>query len=140
MQDVKLPTIVVTNYQQYINPDFLTQGIADTIPEEMDAVLPEYLYVSIAYMDIKKARARAEMPVYVTNLVLSIKGVSHSYKLMHSNTDLYLAKAGLDVNQYANQATKDAHIKLMQQAFETLVFMRVDRITEDVIANSINLQ
>ena len=138
--EAKTPTIVVTNYQQYIHFGFLADAIANNIDPDMGAVLPDNLYVSIAYLDIKKARARGEKPVYITNLVLSIKGVSHAYKLIHNNTDLYLAKKGLDLNQYADHITKDMHIRLLQHAFEGVVFMRASSITNDIITNNLNMQ
>lgn len=139
MEDVKLPNVHVSNYQKYITGDFLQDAIANHLDPEMDAKLPENLHISIAYIDIRRkakmiANAAGEPKVaYETNLVLSIKGVSFSYKLMHDNGDLYLAKRGLDIDAYATSAAKDNHIHLFNKAYEAVVFMKAHKITEDLI-------
>jgi hypothetical protein len=131
-----LPNVHVTNYQQYVNAVFLQQAIVDTIPVVMDAQLPENLYISIAYIDIKVISGANA--TFATKLVLNIKGKSYSYKLRHNNTDLYLAHVGLQTNQYSTTAAKGNHIKLLNQAFEAVVFMRAGAITDDLIANYTN--
>lgn len=131
-----LPNVHVTNYQQYITGDFLQDAIADTLPVAMDGKLPENLYVSIAYINVTVISGANA--TYNTVLVLNIKGKSYTYKLRHNKTDLYLANVGLQANQYSTAAAKDNHIKLLNQAFETLVFMRAEKITDDLIANYAN--
>lgn len=141
MSDLTLPAVHVTNYQQYITGDFLQQAIADTLPVAMDAKLPENMHLSIAYIDIKKtSEVCAFKTVYKTRLALSIKGKTYTYELQHGNDHLYLAHVGLQINQYSTAAAKDNHIKLLNQAFEAVVFMRAGKITQDLIANYVNPQ
>lgn len=133
------PNIVVTNYQQYINAGCLQQEIARNIDLELDGPLPETLHVSIAYVDIIKVPRPKTPPVqpaklYKTVLALSIKGVTRRYTLMHSGEELYIAKKSLNTNQY-EYASKDACMRILQQAFETIVFMRGDKITNDLVNN-----
>lgn len=135
MQDTKAPAVVVTNYQQYINADFLQDAIANEldIQTEVGAVLPAMLHVSIAYIDIVKQPK--SQGVYKTILALSIKGVTYRYHLPHDNEHLYLAKKGLDLNQYSTHVARDIHIRLLNQAFEGVVFMRAGKIANDLIEN-----
>jgi hypothetical protein len=121
-----MPTVHVTNYQQYINADDLTVGILDHIPA--DAVLPERLYISIAYMRVVKFVGR-----YKTNLNLSIKGRSYSFSFLHDNDHYYLAGRSLELNETSTTVVKDIHIRVFQQAFEAVVNKNIKQITKAII-------
>lgn len=141
MQETTLPNVYVTNYQQYVNADFLQQAIDKVIPVYMELPMAGSLYISIAYIDINKiSKAGTWKATYKTRLALSIKGKTYTYELQHGNDHLYLAHVGLQINQYSTAAAKDNHIKLLNQAFEAVVFMRAGKITQDLIANYVNPQ
>lgn len=134
-----LPQVHVTNYQQYINADFLAEGIANMLNQssfgEPDYDLtgfPENMYISIAYIDVLKQGKKSER-AYKTILAVNIQGKAHRYELLHNDEHIYLAMIGLTMNNYGTNISKDQHIRLLQQAFETLVFMRIEKIIEDLI-------
>lgn len=135
MQTQQPPAIVVTNYQQYINAEFLQQGIIDGIDPEFDGALPEAMYASIAYFTVNKTGNlfKKTQTEYVSNLTLSINGKSHTFVLHHSDDYIYDANKRLVVNEYTNNEQKDADMRALQSAFETLVFMRIDKITQALV-------
>lgn len=121
METVALPILHVTNYQQYIDASYMHQIVMDNLPQ--DTHWPEAINISIAYMQIvKKAGA------FITTLALSILGKTYKVKTTHANADFYLAQYGLDLNTYANQGTKDNHIRLFQQAFQGVVYNKKTQI------------
>lgn len=122
----QMPTIHITNYQQYINADYLADRILDHIPA--DAMLPENIYASIAYImvDVKAA-------IYTTALVLSIKGKAYRFKLCHKDQAAYNAWVnGLELKSTRSQNDKDADIRLLQQAFEAVVNKNIKQITKAI--------
>lgn len=134
-----IPQVHVTNYQQYINANFLAEGIANTLNQshfgEPDYDLtdfPENMHINIAYVDVLKQGKRSER-IYKTVLAVNIQGTPHMYELLHNDEDIYFAMIGLTINDYITRISKDMHISLLQQAFETLVFMRIEKIVEDLI-------
>lgn len=126
----KLPAVVITNYQQYINAGYLVEMLLQGDDLKGDSTP---LYASVAYVDVKvKNGANAS---FVTVLALSIKGKTYTYKHSHYDTDYYLAKKGLDVNNYGTIAGKDNHIRVFQKAFEDVVSHFIEKIAMDIALN-----
>lgn len=123
--ETPLPTIHVTNYQQYIDAPYLQQAIADYLPA--DAVLPETINVSIAYMQVHKKNN-----IYTTVLVLSILGKSYRFKHTHANPDYYAAQQGLDLNNYGSQVSKDDHMHVFNTAFYGVVLNTIGQIVKAI--------
>lgn len=126
MQTTTMPQVHITNYQQYIDADYLIANVISSLPA--DQILPEHVYASIAYMQIVKS-----IGGFTTTLVLSIKGKSYRFKLTHNNTRLYLAQYGLDLNTYADSATKAKDIHQLNVAFEAVVEKNIKQITKAIV-------
>lgn len=121
-----VPQVHITNYQQYINTDYLTAEVLSNIPA--DAELPEHIYASIAYMRVVRFIGR-----YKTNLSLNIKGRTYSFTLLHDNDNAYHASKAVDLNAFGSgQEAKDIAIRVFQQAFEAVVNRNIKQITKAI--------
>lgn len=133
-----LPAVVITNYQQYIDAGYLTEMLL----QYEDLPVGKQLFASIAYLDVKKTSATRRdltsgvyLRIYAITLVLSINGVAYRYTLKDTNPDTYLAKKGLDLNNYGTPAGKDNHIRVLQQAFKDVIDHYIEKITHDIALN-----
>jgi len=119
-----LPQVHVTNYQQYINADYLSDAIAGRLP---GADMPENVYASIAYMQVGQKSGG-----WYTVLVLSIMGKSYRYELLHDHNSYYTAQVNFDLNNF-NNLHKDTCILLFNTAFEEVVLARINKIVKDIL-------
>lgn len=119
-----LPTLHVTNYQQYIDASPLHTIVMDNLNPE--ANWPDTVNISIAYMHTTKKGL-----TYITTLALSILG--KAYKIsVSADKIIYDAQRGLDLNLYAERAGKDHDIKTTQNAFNALVANKKQQIIKAI--------
>lgn len=129
----KLPAVVITNYQQYIDAGYLTEMLLQGDDLKGDSTP---LYASIAYVDVKKVPQPVKgQRMYNIVLALSLKGKTYTYKKVTDNTNYFLAKVGLDINSYGTNAGKDNHIRVFQKAFEEVVSHFIEKISMDIALN-----
>lgn len=130
----KLAAIVITNYQQYINAGYLVEALMQTSAIADNPTIT--MYASIAYVDVKKLPQPVKgQRMYNIVLALSIKGKTYTYKKLTDNADYYIAKKGLDVNNYGTTAGKDNHIQVFQKAFEAVVDYNSVKIAVNIALN-----
>lgn len=122
-----IPVVHVTNYQLHINTDVLAQAITDRL-QPCEALAGKALYVSVAYMQVQKVKS-----TFKTTLVLSIKGRSYRYYIMHDNEYFYLTQVALDQNSFTGAAAKDTHIRIYQHAFIQVVEKNIAQITKALV-------
>jgi len=120
-----MPTVHITNYQQYIDSGFLFAAIADNLPN--DVHWPGIINISIAYMQVTK-----KINVYTTTLALSILGKAYKFKLQHSNSAFYFAQYNLDVSSYASLEQRDYDICMYRRAFEQVVNRNLKQIIKAI--------
>lgn len=126
-----VPTVHITNYQQYIAPAILTQGIYDHLPQ--DENLPQHLHASIAYLQVVRFIGR-----YKTKLSLNIIGRTYSFTLLHDNAYYYNASKAIYLNDFGgtlqkpDYEKKDAIMRLFQQAFVDVVNKNIKQITKAI--------
>lgn len=120
-----IPVVHVTNYQQYINADYLALNVNDRMPA--DSKLPENIYTSIAYMQVQRAKG-----VFNTTLCLNIKGRAYRFKLAHDVEAYYIAQVTIDYNTFSSSTAKDMQIRQLQQAFEAVVNKNIKQIVKAI--------
>jgi len=119
-------TVHVTNYQQHLDANPLLAYILENIPEGVADSITDAMHASIAYVTVNKVRDPRKL--HETVLALSIVGKTYRYKYMHGVKELYDAAGAIAAGKASN-----TQIKAMQDTFETLVFLRGDKIVADLL-------
>lgn len=126
------PIVHIINYQQYIDASPLLEAILENMPDAAGNQIAEPLYASIAYITVNKTRQPRRL--YETVLALSIRGKTYRYAYAHNQRSIYEAMNAIAANKYeGNMELKDTYIKLLQDTFEVLIFLRVSKIVSALL-------